>query len=441
MPARRVNRAPPKLPLYDPFAVDLAAGAVNGTLAPTGQTRVVSGDLSISGGRLVLAASAGLWYDQAMTRTVGRLLRAVLNVTDVTNTVDFGFDTDKTGVIAGTAVRIGADTVRIYNGSGIGQRIAVLSDGVSYEYALALRATGAVIMRRLLTESTWTLLWLGGVDNDATLYAALVNTDAAGWADDVLIPRAPWLPTPVASDGCSVRATTDGLGHAEGIAGGIGAGGGGVAWLGGNTWTVAAGAALNTPTLGAELATGTLTVGARYSITATEANHFYTGCAIGHTFRAAAATALDANNKVKPLALSELLDLLPGPAGARVAAKVMARNAYTQVGVAFRWDSQANPQNGAIAIFDGANMKVSQCVAGVWSDLATVAVTFVAGAEIQVYFDGQTVRLYYNNVKIAADMTLNAGLTGTLHGKFSTHADNTLDDVTVYATTGHNLPR
>jgi len=50
-----------------------------------------------------------------------------------------------------------------------------------------------------------------------------------------------------------------------------------------------------------ELATGTLTIGTWYLITSTAANAFYTGCAIGDTFKAAAATALTASNKVREI--------------------------------------------------------------------------------------------------------------------------------------------
>ncbi len=55
--------------------------------------------------------------------------------------------------------------------------------------------------------------------------------------------------------------------------------------------------------VGTELATGTLTVGTLYQITATETNHFYDGCAVYDTFTAAAETELDAENKVKPVTL------------------------------------------------------------------------------------------------------------------------------------------
>lgn len=50
-----------------------------------------------------------------------------------------------------------------------------------------------------------------------------------------------------------------------------------------------------------ELATGTLAIGTWYQITATQTNYFYTGCAVNDTWRATAATALSANNKVREI--------------------------------------------------------------------------------------------------------------------------------------------
>ncbi len=54
---------------------------------------------------------------------------------------------------------------------------------------------------------------------------------------------------------------------------------------------------------GAELSTGTLTIGTMYQITATETDHFGTGLVVHSVFTAAATTALNANNKVKPVTL------------------------------------------------------------------------------------------------------------------------------------------
>lgn len=59
------------------------------------------------------------------------------------------------------------------------------------------------------------------------------------------------------------------------------------------------GAAGGGETLGAEIATGTLTAGKLYKITATEANHFYTGCAIGEYFTSVGTETCDASNKVQ----------------------------------------------------------------------------------------------------------------------------------------------
>ena len=50
-----------------------------------------------------------------------------------------------------------------------------------------------------------------------------------------------------------------------------------------------------------ELSSGTLTIGTYYLITATATDAFYTGCAIGDTFEATAATSLTSNNKVREI--------------------------------------------------------------------------------------------------------------------------------------------
>lgn len=60
-----------------------------------------------------------------------------------------------------------------------------------------------------------------------------------------------------------------------------------------------AGAAGAGEALAAEKSTGTCTAGKLYKITATEANHFYTGCAIGEYFTSAGTETCDANNKVQ----------------------------------------------------------------------------------------------------------------------------------------------
>jgi hypothetical protein len=60
------------------------------------------------------------------------------------------------------------------------------------------------------------------------------------------------------------------------------------------------------PDWGAELNSSVLAVGTTYIITATEAGHFYAGCAINDIFVARTATALDASNKVKALTWTDI---------------------------------------------------------------------------------------------------------------------------------------
>jgi len=50
-----------------------------------------------------------------------------------------------------------------------------------------------------------------------------------------------------------------------------------------------------------ELSSGTLAIGTWYLITATGTNAFYTGCAVGDTFKATDTTPLTASNKVREI--------------------------------------------------------------------------------------------------------------------------------------------
>ena len=55
--------------------------------------------------------------------------------------------------------------------------------------------------------------------------------------------------------------------------------------------------------VGTEIATGTLTKGTLYQVTATEENHFGTGVVAYDTFTAAGTEECDGDNKVKPVTL------------------------------------------------------------------------------------------------------------------------------------------
>ena len=205
-------------------------------------------------------------------------------------------------------------------------------------------------------------------------------------------------------------------------------GGSGVTWVG-------PGAVIDTnqlkitPTEGAELATGTLTVGTWYKITATETNHFYTGSAINDTFRATATTALDANNKVLPLSdLFALADL--GITNIYGGCIFPAFTERTQRGLILRADSLTNPQNFILCYRDGAgNIKVT-VLQGFTQYLKTTANAFSANEEWRVLLRGINIRLHKFTASMA-DVTT-AVVAGNFHGLFSTDASSRFDTLVIW---------
>lgn len=245
--------------LRDEFTTDRAAGAVNGTAAEPGPgTRTVvdtQSYLSISGGKLLATiAGAGGWGNPSLvyaglSRVPGRfLVGSFSNLSaDANRWVGWGNNSTPGGVDANTYLYLVSGTV--WPGS-----TTTIAAAAATAFALPLRATGCFFFSYI--SSSWKLIWRSEIGTVATMYPAF---SAAGHtvgnveAPYIRVPDALWLPTPLVSDGFATTfGTSDGLGHAEGIATGIGAGGGGVAWTGA-TWSVSGGKAVNTPvTFGAE---------------------------------------------------------------------------------------------------------------------------------------------------------------------------------------------
>lgn len=91
---------------------------------------------------------------------------------------------------------------------------------------------------------------------------------------------------------------------------------------------------------GDEIATGTLTIGKLYQITATEKDHFYAGCKIGDVWTATLATACNVSNKVKPVTRSyqEWAERLELRGDERYAATQMVAEADTRWRIRYRAD-------------------------------------------------------------------------------------------------------
>ena len=438
---RIIKRGAPYI-LRDQFTTDLAGGSVNGTAAEPGPgTRTVAGSLiAVSGGVMTIngamTATDKLTY-ASVARQAGRVFLS-------TSTSRTAMANER--VIQGWPRTDGllsprwssTDTLVFRDEAGSYQALIVAfngSDAVSI--AQVMRATGSFFFTKS-GAGAW-LLWLirhTGTADAAPTFGGNASATINCTFDNIKVPGNLWLPTPLASDGYGAAyGTSDGLGHAEGVAASIGSGGSGVAWSNaGPTWAVAAAKAVNTPTLGAEQDTGALVVGTWYQITATQVDYFYAGCTVGGTFRAAATTALDANNKVKALTLTDLMSVGALACYDVLAGVAVVRGTDNRAGLCLCADSATNPQNFVLVYLDGlGNVRVDKCVAGTYTNVSTTAVTYSAGARLVVWHSGSAFRTYYNSGIVAANTISDAGIiVNTRHGLWSTSPNNTFDDFACY---------
>lgn len=497
--------------LYDAFATARAAGAVNGTVSespfPTGGgvVRTVTdteSKLSIAGGVLTFAGGKaspavgdpGIWYP-AQTRTAGKVLLAKIIPAVIDQYGPYiGWDTNQSGTPGADALGMTVGGVLYnYTGGATGAALGFYTTA-GIQTAIVLRAAGAFFLVKDVSN-LWLLLFATSVNTSSSLYPYLSIYNAVFTADNIRIPVATWLPTPLASDGFSLAGSTDGLGHAEQN------GGAGLTWTGA-TWTVAAGAVTNSPTLGSELVTnGDMssasgwTVGTGWVIsggqaTATAASQsldqngilaigqWYIGSfelvsrtsgnvgmliGNGDTFssksspgiytRAARCsvstnvvmtysvipTLVIDNVSTKLLTLSTLFRSLTVSTPDVLAEAAVTLTAGTQAGLVLNLDDAATPANFVIAYHNGVNVLLDKCVAGVYTNLISAAATYSAGAVLRVITSTSggslKVRVYYNGIFIGTEQTVSdAGIISNVkHGLFSTYASNTFDAYTLFA--------
>lgn len=378
--------------LRDEFTTDLAAGSVNGTAAEPGPgTRTLTSNVSgIASGIFNIPASTGdcARYDDVIfaTRTAGRMLLFRKTFSSGTNEQGgFGWHNAATAVSTRTGsfgASAGTNSDLAFTSAGGAHTVLDVALNEIYDIALIVRAAGGFMFTKL-SAGLWRLLWRDERDTTTSLRAAIGARNGADCSQviaHVRIPDALWLPTPLVSDGFATTfGTSDGLGHAEGIATGIGAGGGGVAWTQQvGTWTVGS-AKANAATLDGGIAVAT-------------------------------APATTAN-------------VVLGVACVRSAG---------DVGVVLSWSDSSNYVR---ALHNGTNVQLIKTVAGAPTTLINAAATYSAGARLVVIKDETKYRVYYNNALVGTEQTIaDAGIiSNTLHGLFSTDVGNTLDDFVVYA--------
>ena len=444
MPARiGSRRVPYSATIYllcDRFDNPLAAGSVNGTNATPGPgVRAVTdteSKLSITGSVLSFAGGKaspvwgdpGLWYP-AQTRVAGKVLLAKIVNMPTTALIKeaTGWGTAQSGLMAANVLALNVGNLRQWDNSSGDIIVGVYASSTTYSVAHVLRATGAFHIIKGGAFTNWTLVWITGLNSTSTLYPGILSYNAAFAADNILVPATLWLPAPLASDSFTradgALGTCDGSGHAEKN------GGAGLAWTGA-TWTISSNAAINTPTVNATLNSGTLTIGSWYKIVTSQTNYFYTGSAANDVFVATAATALDANNTVKLLTLSELLATVPALSTADTVTDVAPTiTGNVSGGIVCNLDSISSPANFVLAYYNKQSGKccLDEYVAGARTSKIATTATYAAGAVCRVVRSGTEARLFYNDVAIGTVQTMTTN-TNKISGMFSTDSGVVLDN-------------
>ena len=241
--------------LRDEFNTALSAGSVNNTTSePSGHTRTVidtENKLSIADGKLTFSGGKalndpGMKYPGITTQQGTVLLSCLSTFTSGITYIGLNNDNeiDKTIGITPNAGK--------WFSVEFGDDLPLTITSFPSCLAVTFSQLGHMWFGKDGESAYWKL---GRVDKRtllaATVYPVFGGHSLVGTFDFLRIPTTLWLPTPLASDGFGTAGVTDGLGHAEGVAGGIGSGGGGLAWQsGGTTWSVSGGKAVNTPTVG-----------------------------------------------------------------------------------------------------------------------------------------------------------------------------------------------
>jgi len=170
---------------------------------------------------------------------------------------------------------------------------------------------------------------------------------------------------------------SDGLGHAEGIAGGIGAGGDGLKW---------------------EQMIGAFDY---------DANTLH--CSFLDGSRSIAAIDCKSNDVI-------ITGELTRSAGA--------------IGITARY---TDTLNYLFVYHSGGNVILTERIAGVQNNLLIVGAVYGAGKEMRLILDGQNARVYYDDVLIGAAVINDNLPVSAKHGVYSGSINNNVDNFTVYA--------
>ena len=219
-------------------------------------------------------------------------------------------------------------------------------------------------------------------------------------------------------------------------------------WFKTSGWTISGGTGNKVPDAGfKEIRQAVLTAGKWYrvvwTITVRNAGTFRVFGQNNYTPRAAAATYLDcfrpyttslgvegdaASDGSIDNVTAQLLTLADqfcardlGSSDIEISAPLVVVKG-TEAGIVACLDSITTPANFLIATHNGTNAILTKCVGGTYTQLITGAAAYADGREISIIKNGTDASLYYNGVQIGTTQTVSdAGIiNNTLHGLFTT---------------------
>lgn len=371
----------------DTFITDRSAGAIDGTVAEPGPGRRMVVDdnnvSSISGGKAIfvpggVTGNNPRWNWTYVPRAVGRLVTSQFIAT--ANGLEIGFD-ENAGGGASDANRQNGTLLQVRTTGATIVAVGTVALSTTYQFAVVLRGAGAYHFVKGGAFSNWTLVWINESGDYTTAYPHMSvtgSTAAAAEADYIYVPAARWLPVPLLSDGFSNWGSSDGLGHIEGINGGMGAGGGNGAYTTVGTWGASGGLA--------------------------QASALTGGYAIAY----------------RSLATADVI------------ASVQVTRSGGDAGLLLRY-TDAN--NHVTCHHNGTNVVLLKKVAGVSTTVQSTAVTYVTGARLRVVAEGSKFRVFYNGAAVGSEQTISdtALQSPTNVGLYTTNTGNSFDDLVVYA--------
>lgn len=438
------------------------------------------------------AGDQGLWYP-AITTALGTILLAQVTVA-AGGSAQVGFDTAAAGAIQ-HAIGFTGNFIRISSNAASTNPVGTYTDATAYTIIVLQRAVGDFFFIKGGSEyPKITLIYVSAAGAAGSLFpgATGLNTTTIYTLDNIRIPIATYIPQPLAYD--TFTRANGALGSTE-TAGPDGQLLSAIAWaFTVGIWTVVTNKAVGTPTPGADvivngafaadtnwskgagwaIAAGTanataassdltasvapLTVGLWYQLTFTVSG-FSAGTiqgvlgtqelltrAANGTFvqtRRANTTAFvmrgvgftgSIDNVIcKAFTTAELFASVAVSTADVIAdvAITLAATVGEIAGLVLNLDSTSNPQNYIVVYTDGIQLYAEEFVAGVGANKTTAGITYSAGAILRVVREGTQCRLFYNNAAVGTLLTMTAN-TNTKHGLFSTSANNSFDNFTLF---------